>query len=68
MFGASFCDAPWLSLKSVTTCVFGIRLSALERARLFDSYTDIPPESLLEPILFRESARQNRERFRSTFW
>ena len=32
--GASICDAPRFSLKSVNACVFGIRLCALERDRL----------------------------------
>ena len=61
LFGASNCDAPWLSLKSVVGCVFGLRLCALERHYLF---LHLQRESLLEPTLFSESACQSRERFR----
>ena len=34
IYVTSICDAPWLSLKSVIDCAFGIRLCALERHRL----------------------------------
>ena len=41
-FSASICQTPWLSLKTLTTCVFGMRLCALEYDRFLMHTKTIP--------------------------